>query len=269
MVIIMRFINSFASTSLTRTSSLSARSLTVMPSASVMVRVISTGAAGDDGRRTARPLATAGDRARPRTLLAERPARTLAERRPLARHAGTRRQPGLARPNGLRRQRSWAAEHAAGCRPRRGRIAGPGRWHAGTRRRRARSCRDTRRGRRRGRRRLDQTGLRDLRPLGRRRRPGGLRCPPGLFDPKAQRGRHESAGRRLRRGGGSSRQRQQARPRPRPRPPPRRAAPRRQARASPRQPLRRARPRRAGGLRASGGRRRDGCRRGDLGRDFR
>ena len=46
MVIIMRFINSFASTSLTRTSSLSARSLTVMPSASVMVRVISTGAAG-------------------------------------------------------------------------------------------------------------------------------------------------------------------------------------------------------------------------------
>ena len=40
MVIIMRFINSLASTSFTRTSSLSARSFTVMPSASVIVRVI-------------------------------------------------------------------------------------------------------------------------------------------------------------------------------------------------------------------------------------
>ena len=48
MVIIMRFINSFASTSFTRTSSLSARSFTVMPSASVIVRVIGGGAAGAD-----------------------------------------------------------------------------------------------------------------------------------------------------------------------------------------------------------------------------
>jgi signal transduction histidine kinase len=48
MVIIMRFINSLASTSLTRTSSLSARSFTVMPSASVIVRVIGGGAAGAD-----------------------------------------------------------------------------------------------------------------------------------------------------------------------------------------------------------------------------
>ena len=49
MVIIMRFINSLARTSFTRTSSLSARSFTVMPSASVMVRVIGGGAAGADG----------------------------------------------------------------------------------------------------------------------------------------------------------------------------------------------------------------------------
>ena len=48
MVIIMRFINSLARTSLTRTSSLSARSFTVMPSASVIVRVIGGGAAGAD-----------------------------------------------------------------------------------------------------------------------------------------------------------------------------------------------------------------------------
>ena len=50
---IMRFINSFASTSLTRRSSLSARSLTVIPSASVIVREIGggpTGAAGICGR---------------------------------------------------------------------------------------------------------------------------------------------------------------------------------------------------------------------------
>ena len=46
MVIIMRFINSLASTSFTRTSSFSARSFTVIPSASVMVRVIGGGAAG-------------------------------------------------------------------------------------------------------------------------------------------------------------------------------------------------------------------------------
>ena len=51
MVIISRFISSFASTSFTRTSSLSARSLTVMPSASVIVRVTGGGAAGIGGAR--------------------------------------------------------------------------------------------------------------------------------------------------------------------------------------------------------------------------
>ena len=53
MVIIMRFSRSFFSTSFARTSSLSARSLTVMPSASVMLRVMGGGAAaaaGIDGR---------------------------------------------------------------------------------------------------------------------------------------------------------------------------------------------------------------------------
>ena len=49
MVIIMRRISSLARTSFTRTSSLSARSLTVMPSASVIVRVIGGGAAGAEG----------------------------------------------------------------------------------------------------------------------------------------------------------------------------------------------------------------------------
>ena len=46
MVIIMRRISSLASTSLTRTSSLSARSLTVMPSARVIVRVTGGGSTG-------------------------------------------------------------------------------------------------------------------------------------------------------------------------------------------------------------------------------
>ncbi len=53
MVIINRFISSLPRTSFTRTSSLSARSLTVMPSASVIVRVTGGGAAcggGDIGR---------------------------------------------------------------------------------------------------------------------------------------------------------------------------------------------------------------------------
>ena len=46
MVNISRFIRSFASTSFTRISSLSARSFTVMPSASVMLRVTGGGSAG-------------------------------------------------------------------------------------------------------------------------------------------------------------------------------------------------------------------------------
>ena len=79
MVIIMRFINSLASTSFTRTSSLSARSFTVMPSASVMVRVIGGGAAGADGHRA--PTAARAGSARARLthgpLLSER--RTLPE----------------------------------------------------------------------------------------------------------------------------------------------------------------------------------------------
>ena len=55
-----RFISSFARTSLTRRSSLSARSFTVMPSASVMVRDTGGGAAGiggGDGRGSRRWLA--------------------------------------------------------------------------------------------------------------------------------------------------------------------------------------------------------------------
>ena len=46
MVIIIRLIEQLLQHVLTRTSSLSARSFTVMPSASVMVRVIGGGAAG-------------------------------------------------------------------------------------------------------------------------------------------------------------------------------------------------------------------------------
>ena len=49
MFIIIRFIKSLASTSFTRTSSFSARSFTVIPSARVMVRVIGGGAAGMSG----------------------------------------------------------------------------------------------------------------------------------------------------------------------------------------------------------------------------
>ena len=49
MVIISRFISSFARTSFGRMSSLSARSFTVMPSASVIVREIGGGAAGACG----------------------------------------------------------------------------------------------------------------------------------------------------------------------------------------------------------------------------
>src|SRR5438067_11700738 len=48
-VIISRLFSSFARTSLTRTSSLSARSFTVMPSASVIVRVTGGGAAAIGG----------------------------------------------------------------------------------------------------------------------------------------------------------------------------------------------------------------------------
>ena len=63
MVIISRFISSFPSTSLTRTSSLSARSFTVMPSASVIVRETGGGACcggGADGRTCSRRAEDAG-----------------------------------------------------------------------------------------------------------------------------------------------------------------------------------------------------------------
>ena len=60
MVIINRFISSLPRTSLTRTSSLSARSFTVMPSASVMVRVTGGGAAGVAGAARARIARVAG-----------------------------------------------------------------------------------------------------------------------------------------------------------------------------------------------------------------
>ncbi len=48
-VSIIRFINSFVRTSFTRTSSFSAKSLTVIPSASVTVRLIGGGVAGAVG----------------------------------------------------------------------------------------------------------------------------------------------------------------------------------------------------------------------------
>ena len=94
MVIIMRRISSLARTSFTRTSSLSARSFTVMPSASVMVRVIGGGAEGaegidgDDGRSRRVPV----DANRGTILSAGRP---LSEwrSRPLSRG---RRPPGRA-----------------------------------------------------------------------------------------------------------------------------------------------------------------------------
>jgi hypothetical protein len=62
-VSISRFISSLASTSLTRRSSLSARSFTVMPSASVMLRVTGGGVEGiwgGAGRAFSRRCAAAG-----------------------------------------------------------------------------------------------------------------------------------------------------------------------------------------------------------------
>ena len=87
MVIIMRFISSLARTSFTRTSSLSARSFTVIPSARVMVRVIGGGAAGADGVAGAEGRSRRGrDRALAGAVLSER--RALRKRRPRRRHAG-------------------------------------------------------------------------------------------------------------------------------------------------------------------------------------
>ena len=59
MVIIMRRSISFFRTSLALTSSLAARSATVMPSASVIVRVTGGGADGADGMRRPRALIAA------------------------------------------------------------------------------------------------------------------------------------------------------------------------------------------------------------------
>ena len=112
MVIIIRRSSSTFSTSLTRTSSLSDRSLTVMPSASVMVRVIgggATGAAGIGARGRCRAGSRAGGR-RPEA------ARTRAHRRPRWRHPGRcgytpgRGGDRLARTHRLRRQRARAAQ---------------------------------------------------------------------------------------------------------------------------------------------------------------
>ena len=123
MVIIMRFINSLASTSFTRTSSLSARSLTVMPFGE------------RDGardrrrrrrrrrhRRRGRPLASRLRGPLPGPVLAER--RALAERRTLTGGGGWPGMPGracaAARRTGCDGQRPRSAEHAGRrCRPRR------------------------------------------------------------------------------------------------------------------------------------------------------
>ena len=125
MVIIMRFINSLARTSLTRTSSLSARSFTVMPSASVMVRVIGGGAAGAAGMT--------GADGRSRLVCSGRwPGRCCPIGGRCPKGGLTPGAPGMpgrgGRPgcvtNRLRRQRPRSAEHAWRRRPRRRRIAG-------------------------------------------------------------------------------------------------------------------------------------------------
>ena len=100
MFIIMRRISSLARTSFTRTSSLSARSFTVMPSASVMVRVMATGAdgaagAGADGR--SRRGATGREPIGTRRL--ER--RTRSGAAGASRHAGTGAHARLAGADGL------------------------------------------------------------------------------------------------------------------------------------------------------------------------
>ena len=117
---ISRFISSFASTSFTFTSSLSARSFTVMPSASVIVRVTGGGGAligADEGRdigsRRVRCTGAAG-RNGGRAPAATRPLRVL---------SGPRRKSGLLRTNRLRRQRPRAARRGARSR-RRGTAAG-------------------------------------------------------------------------------------------------------------------------------------------------
>ncbi len=205
MVIIMRFINSLASTSLTRTSSLSARSFTVMPSASVMVRVTGGGAAGADGTR-------APTGARGASCTGRWPGRLLAERRTLRRTAAAAPgMPGragsrLLRAHRLRGQRTRSAEHARRRRSRRrrdtrARTPGtPGRGAPGARTGTgagsaagagggvAAGCCTIR-------------GWRDLRPLRGRERTRRRRHPAGLLDAKAQRRRHEPSGATHRRAG--------------------------------------------------------------------
>ena len=198
MVIIMRFISSFASTSFTRTSSLSARSFTVMPSASVIVRVIGGGGAGAD--------AVAGADGRSRRVVTGRcPGRCCWpnggrgwHRRPLSRHARPRRRARRLRADRLRGQRTRSAQHAGRRRPRRRRIV----WSRSARRTwTCGGCRDAQAagaagfadgGRGRGR--LHHSRLRDRWTLGGRQRTRGLRRSARLFDAQAQRRRHESRG---------------------------------------------------------------------------
>ena len=214
MVIIMRFINSFASTSLTRTSSLSARSFTVMPSASVIVRVIGGGAAGAgsgagaDGRsrrglhRTRWPGRCWPNGGRGCRMAGARPGMP----GPRLRRAGCVRtgcdgsgrgppsMPGVVGRGGA--DTPDAARRRAGSRTgARGRRAG---GVAGLRRRGGAA------------RRLHHARLRDGRTLCRRQRPRRLCGVCRLFDAQPNRRRHEPAGAvsgvRLRGGGCSTRQ---------------------------------------------------------------
>ena len=100
-VIIIRRSISFLSTSLTRTSSLSERSLTVMPSASVMLRVIGGGPAGTCGiDRTRRDaVAARAGRARAAARTEAAAGRTVARRRRTQRRSAGRACPA-GRPAG-------------------------------------------------------------------------------------------------------------------------------------------------------------------------
>ena len=211
-VIISRFISSLARTSFTRTSSLSARSLTVMPSASVIVRVTGGGAAGIGGG-----AGRACSRRWPggRTLAARSLADTAAADGmpgPLRILPGPRRHAGLLRANRLRRQRTRSARRrprptgpdtadaaapagrggrgsagrapgVPGCAAPPAAAAGRGGADAG------RSARGAGRGTTRG--------------GGRRRQRRRRRRRPLFFDAQTQRRRHDAARRRrLRRGAG-------------------------------------------------------------------
>ena len=205
MVIIMRFINSLARTSFTRTSSLSARSFTVMPSASVMVRVIGGGAAGAEGidgadgrsRRVCVGALTRGP------MLSERAAAV--RRRSGAARGGRWPCPGAPALAAACAPAATAADADRRACPESSDAAASTAPEALARRRRVEPAPECVRaagvaglapagGRRR---RLHDARLRHLRTLGRRKRPRGLRRPARLLDAKPKR-RWNEASRRCR-----------------------------------------------------------------------